>query len=174
MERETDLWTAKNAMECWHSDQDASERWGLKCFGWTDDAEKRGLSINNRNVALGHSSGFAALNIAYLMGCDPIILIGHDLRYPKNYDGRKQEPGGKRHYFGEYPDPRLLHWPTQKVLPTGELDGLIQCYNAVASRPKLVEIINCTSGSALECFPHMELGEFLDIIHMNRQRPPVL
>ena len=52
MDEEPDLWTAKSTFECWTSDREAADRWGLNCFGWTDDAEKRGLSINPHNVAL--------------------------------------------------------------------------------------------------------------------------
>lgn len=161
MEEETDLWTQMKAMDCWCSDLDASDKWGLKHFGWSDDAERRGLSVNPHNVTLGHSSGFAALNIAYLMGCGPILLLGHDMRFPAAYNGLEKKPGGKRHYFGEY-SKRLQRWPTVKVRKTGELDGLIGCYQAVADRRKLVDIINVTPGSALEMFPKQDLKEALD------------
>ena len=164
MEEENDLWLMTQQMDCWTSEQSAADKWGLKRFGWTDDAEVRGLSLNPLDVSLGHSSGFAALNIAYLMGCDPIILIGHDMRYPKGYDGRKKKPGGLRHYFGEYKDKRLGHWPVVKVRSTGELDGLINCYNAITARPALCKIINCTPGSSLEMFQKRDLLEVLNDI----------
>lgn len=160
MDTETDLWTQMAQMECWCSDVGACERWGMKHFAWTDDAEKRGLSSDPDNVALGHSSGFAALNIAYLMGCDPILLLGHDMKYPDGYRGRQQIPGGRRHYFGEYPKP-LGHWPSVKVGSKGELNGLINCYNSVDTD---VDIINVSPGSALKAFAQRELRETLEWI----------
>ena len=153
-------------IDCWCSDEGAAERYGLNHFGWKDDAEKRGLSDDPSCIALGHGSGFAALNIAYLMGCDPIILLGHDMKYPNGYDGRQKITGGKRHYFGEY-HKAIQHWPSVKVGPNGELLGLIQCYVKVSLQIKRgersVQIINCTPGSALTYFPQMELKEALSL-----------
>ncbi len=158
MPRETDLaMMCGTTMTAWHSDPAGCERWSLKHFEWFHtDANDSGLSRDPNNVHMGHSSGFAALNIAYLYGCNPIILIGHDMRYPSGYDGRKKIAGGPRHYFGEYP-PALQRWPSVKVRDTGELDGLIECYNAVPEKNPDVEIINCSPGSALECFPKLHL-----------------
>jgi len=153
-------------LECWCSDPRTSRRYGLKHFRWRDDAETRGLSADPDLVSLGHGSGFAALNIAFLMGCNPIILLGHDMRYPRGYNAVAKDPGGKRHYFGngEYPK-GAQHWPSAKVRSTGELDGLIVCYETVAEQIRLaqrhINIINCTPGSALKCFPSKRLDEVL-------------
>jgi hypothetical protein len=61
---------------------------------------------------------------------------------------------GKRHFFGEHPKELVStkngykNWPPRfdaaaKMLPPG------------------LEIINCTPGSALKCFPQMSLAEAL-------------
>jgi hypothetical protein len=144
---------------CWCSDAPTCAKYGLKHFSWYDDRSKSGLSDDPRNVHLGHSSGFAALNIAYLMGCSPIGLLGHDMRYPKGYDGKAKVPGGLRHYFGEYPK-WMQHWPSVRVRSTGELDGLIECYEGVAAQDPPVSIINLTPNSAVTCFPFMPVEDF--------------
>jgi len=148
----------------WHSDPETARRYGLKDFQWKDDHEHiraNGLSKDRALVHLGHSSGFTALNIAYLMGFNPIVLIGHDMRYPKNYDAQKREPGGARHYFGEYPQP-LQHWPRVRVGKDGELWGLIECYEAIPKVNRDVEIINLSPNSALHHFPRMTTEEYLN------------
>ncbi len=156
--------SSSNPLQCWCSDFRTAAKWGLNHFDWRDDAEHRGLSADPTLVSLGHGSGFSALNIAFLMGCNPIVLLGHDMRYPKGYDAIAKNPGGKRHYFGEYPE-GAQHWPRVKVRATGELDGLIVCYEAVAEQIRVeqrhVDIINCTPGSALECFPSRRLDEVI-------------
>ena len=152
------------AMDCWCSDFRAAEKWGLNHFDWKDDAESRGLSADPTLVSLGHSSGFAALNIAFLMGCNPIVLLGHDMKYPDGYDGAAKVAGGDRHYFGEY-GKRNQHWPSVKVGPRGELNGLIGCYETVAQQIKagrrIVNIFNCTPGSAMRCFPSKTTDEVI-------------
>lgn len=154
---------------CWHSDAATSNLYGLRNFGWFDVEDPRGLSLHPDKINLGHSSGFAALNISYLMGCNPIYLLGHDMKYPSDYNAQRKDPGGKRHFFGEYAAP-LQHWPSVKVGKRGELDGLIALYERVArqmdrglmacgSGGNFLEIYNVTPGSALTCFPTMTLDE---------------
>lgn len=174
-EAEPEVFLMMPAVDCWCSDWRAAERWGLNHFDWKDDAEHRGLSADPSLVSLGHGSGFAALNIAFLMGCSPIILLGHDMKYPDGYNAAKRDPGGKRHYFGEYKKPNQ-HWPSMRVGPRGELQGLIDCYETVAQqmRDKLrhVEIINCTPGGALECFPRKTTDEVIDGIAIRASTEP--
>lgn len=114
-------------------------------FPYTELVEGRwgdGLSTDPAYIHYGHSSGYQALNLAVLMGCSRILLVGYDMRYPQ---------GKPRHYFdklsatvGEYP-PELRKWST--------FEGLLRCYESVARQPGLPPIINCTVGSAMTCFP---------------------
>jgi hypothetical protein len=117
----------------WHWDRDICARYdAMHIEGrWAD-----GLSTDPRYIHYGHSSGYQALNLAVLYGCDPILLVGFDMHYN----------GEQRHYFdglsndvGEYPQP-LRKWST--------FDGLLKCYETIARQPGLPQIINCTPGSA--------------------------
>lgn len=112
---------------------------------WAD-----GLSLDPRVIHYGHSSSYQALNLAVLMGCNKILLCGFDMRYAA---------GQPRHYFyglsnerGEYPG-ALRKYST--------FDGLLKCYEQIARQHGLPPILNCTAGSALQCFPFSELANEL-------------
>lgn len=122
----------------YHWDRGVCEQYGAEYIEgrWGD-----GLSLDPNYIHYGHSSGYQALNIAVLMGCDPIYLAGYDMDYPV---------GQPRHYFtglsdsaGEYPA-HLRKWST--------FDGLRRCYETIAAQQALPRIINCTRTSALRCF----------------------
>lgn len=117
---------------------------------------KDGLSLDRRIVHINHGSGPLALNIAMHFGLSKLILLGHDMKFAKDYNGRARKEGSTpRHYFGEYPK-QLQHWPSVQVGKTkpGVLDGLIQAYNKMP--PDLekagMEVVNCTPESALPTF----------------------
>lgn len=112
-----------------------------------------GLSSEPGLIHHGHGSGYSLVNLAYLQGAQRIILLGYDLRYAPDYDGRARRVGGsERHYFGEYPE-RLRHWPSVRI-SNGVHLGLLDLYSTVTE----VEIINCTPDSALTCFPMMDIN----------------
>jgi hypothetical protein len=130
--------------EKWHWDQAICDRYGYQFIEgrWGD-----GLSLNPEYIHYGHSSGYQALNLAVLYGCNPIYLVGYDMHYNNE----------QRHYFnglsdspGEYPAD-LRKWST--------FDGLLKCYETIASQPDLPTIINCSPGSAMTCFPMGELPD---------------
>jgi len=141
----------------WTWDKPTAERYGLAHIlgEWGD-----GLSIDSRVIHYGHSSGYQLLNLAYhYMGYGAeLILIGYDLRYPEGYKRDKKDPGGDRHYFGEYP-PELHHWP--QVGPGGEMTGLLDCYLTINPDDYGIRIINCSPNSALDFF---ETGSLEDEI----------
>ena len=128
----------------WHWDLSVCEKHGYQYIEgrWGD-----GLSVSPEHIHYGHSSGYQALNLAVLYGCSPIILVGYDMHYD----------GDSRHYFnglsdkcGEYP---------QALRKFSKFDGLIKCYETIAEQKGLPEIINCTPGSALKCFPFGRLND---------------
>jgi len=101
-----------------------------------------GLETDSEYIRTGNNSGYQAVSIAIHAGATRILLCGFDMA------------GG--HWFGSHPpgltdaDPnvhRNLFIPEfeklAKILPAG------------------VEIINCTPGSALQCFPMGNLEEEL-------------
>lgn len=142
---------AAHPAEKWTTNREAADRYGLH---WIAEANRPGLSCDPALVHHGHGSGFTLLNLAYLMGAARIVLVGYDLRYPAGYDGRARIAGGDRHYFGEYPEP-LQHWPSVKVQGGVHVE-LLDLYRSVADQG-LVEILNATPGSALDCFPRVDI-----------------
>lgn len=142
-----------HSCEKWTNNQDAAARYRLNYIGSRD---AQGLSNTPSRVHHGHSSGFCLLNLAYLMGAERIVLLGYDMRYAPDYNGASRNVGsGPRHYFGEYPS-ALQHWPKVSV-QEGVHIQLVQQYRSVAEQG-LVEVINCTPGSAIDCFPMKEIN----------------
>jgi hypothetical protein len=94
------------------------------------------------------------------MGAAKIVLLGYDLTYAADYEGRTHHIGSSpRHYWagGEYPD-ALQHWPSVKV-HGGVHEELLGLYQSVADQ-HLVEIVNATGpASALNCFPRMWIDD---------------
>lgn len=139
----------------WTWDKTTADKYGLNHVRgeWGD-----GLSTDPAVIHYGHSSGYQLLNLAYHYGVTEAILIGYDLRYPKGYSGAEKRSGGDRHYFGEYPEP-LQHWTRSGMGASGELGGLLACYQTIKPEEYGIRIINCSPGTALDFF---ELGDFFD------------
>lgn len=145
---ESDKWT-------WH--KPTAEKYRINHIEgrWAD-----GLSTDPRYLHLGHSSGFQVPGIAYHYGIRRMLLCGYDMRYAEDYDGRNRRVGSSpRHYFGEY-TPELQHWPSVKI-KNGVFTELIEQFEKVKEINRDVEIINCSPGSAMKCFPMMSLEEAL-------------
>jgi hypothetical protein len=143
---------AAHISEKWTTNFLAADRFGLH---WVAERNAPGLSADPSIVHHGHGSGFTLLNLVYLMGAARIVLIGYDLKYAPDYDGRTQRVGSvPRHYFGEYPA-QLQHWPSVQVRDGVHVE-LCDLYASVA-RQGLVEIVNATPESALTCFPSVDI-----------------
>lgn len=101
-----------------------------------------GLSLEPAGLAGGMNSGHQALNIAVLSGANPVLLLGYDARR-----------GKATHAFGEHPD------KTQP--PYG---GMRRAMNSTqpALRKLGVRVLNCTPGSAIECFERRSLEEGIE------------
>lgn len=138
--------------EKWTTNREAADEFGLN---WIAECNARGLSTDPAVIHHGHGSGYSMLNLAYLMGAQRIVLLGFDLKYAPDYEGAEQKIGSTpRHYFGEYPS-ALQHWPKVHVR-RGIHTELLELYESVASQA-LVEIVNCTADTALECFPRTSI-----------------
>lgn len=94
-------------------------------------------------IPMGSNSGLWAVHQAAKLGATRILLLGFDL--------------GGTHFFGEHPEPLKNTKPER-------FEVFKEQFNRY--RPKGVEIINCTPGSALKCFPSLPLEEAL-------QCPPI-
>jgi hypothetical protein len=145
---------AAHPAEKWTTNREAADAFGLN---WIAERNAPGLSTDPSIVHHGHGSGYTLLNLAYLMGATRIVLLGYSLRYAPDYDGRAKRIGGEaRHFFGEYPK-ELQHWPSAKVRDGVHVE-LLDLYRSVAKQG-LVEIVNCTPGSALDCFPRADIDD---------------
>lgn len=141
----------------WTWDKATAELYGLAYIRgeWGD-----GLSTDPGVIHYGHSSGYQLINLALHYGATEFVLIGYDLKYPKGYNGIKQQAGGDRHFFGEYPK-ELQHWTKFNIGPNGELNGLLECYRTIKPADYGIRIINCSPGSALDFFEAGSLEEWV-------------
>jgi len=94
-------------------------------------------------IHYGSNSGFQAVNLALLLGCPYIALVGFDMKLT----------GGKAHFFGDHP--KGLHNNKDYGRFTREFD-------IAAKKLEGVRIVNATPGSALKCFEQMELADALN------------
>lgn len=115
-----------------------------------------GLSTDPTKISAHHGTGPQLINIAYHYGITKMILIGWDMRFPGKVNRTTYKQ--PRHYFGE-DALTAKHWPMTG--PEGELDGLIMEMNTIKPENYGIEIINCTPGSAMHCFPMMDLENAL-------------
>lgn len=108
-----------------------------------------GFSLDSSLIHYGGNSGFQAVNMAlhfldFVARPARIVLVGFDMRMVE----------GRRHFFGDHPAPLrqtsggYRRWPEE-------------FHRAAAALPKSIEIVNCTPGSAITCFPQMPLEEAL-------------
>ena len=131
----------------------AGEKWSS--HGDTNDkletAEKYGLKLveghhadtfGTGRVHYGSNSGFQAINLAILFGARRIILAGFDMH---NRSGR--------HFFGDHPKGLLNNNRYENFVPAFEY--------AAKHLPEGIEIVNATPGSAITCFPMVDLADAL-------------
>ena len=138
--------------EKWTTRKESAEKYGIN---FIDEVDAPGLSQDPNVLHHGHSSGFQLLGMAYRNGAKRIILLGYDMKYAPDYDGKARQVGsGPRHFFGEY-EKALEHWPSVSV-KDGVHVQLVRQYESVAKQG-LVEIVNCTPDSAIRCFPVMDI-----------------
>ena len=131
--------------EKWTTNLQAAQQYGIN---WMGERFGLGLCTDPKVIHHGHGSGYSLVGMAHKLGAQRVLLLGYDLKYAPDYDGKKRKVGsGQRHYFGEYPA-HLQHWPSQQVR-SGVHVELVELYRSIHEQG-LIEIVNCTPGSALE------------------------
>lgn len=120
----------------WTQDRAAAERFGLN---YVRHESREGLG--RTALRTGGNSGYGAVNLAYLFGAKRILLIGFDM---------KEGPKGEKHWHPDHPKP---------LVQKQQFHEWIHKFKALADDLKAagVEVINCTPGSALKCFPTGDL-----------------
>jgi len=133
--------------------------------GFTDHPQVRqlpftgqvGLETNPGGLRSGSNSGYQAINLAYLFGAKRIILLGYDMQCiggRTHWHDRSGEPPAS--YFGNVLQHEFLPLFSHLVAPLKEAG---------------VEVINSTPGSALTCWPQMDLEEALSVSCSGAQLP---
>jgi len=144
-------WTEVKDLRCkkWTTNREAADKYQLN---WIAERAGDGLCTEPELIHHGHGSGFSLVSMAHKMGAQQIVLLGYDLQYAPDYDGRAKFAGSSpRHFFGdgEYPA-SMQHWPSVQVQDGVHVE-LCRLYQTVADQG-LVNIINCSPNSALTCF----------------------
>jgi len=86
--------------------------------------------VETLHIETGTNSGLLGVMVAVKMGATKVLMCGFDLHSPGD------------HFFGKHPEPlKSTTAPRMEVFKKQ-----FACY-----RPKGIEIINCTPGSALTC-----------------------
>ena len=103
-----------------------------------------GLPESRDFIKVGASSTTQAIELAYIWGARTIGLLGLDC----------QSPDGRKHWFGNHPPCLDEPLPFERWIE--ELSILAKELFATK-----VEVINCSRKTALTCFPHMTLVNYL-------------
>lgn len=128
----------------------AGERWTVEgCssiephgLDWLESVKDQGLGAKRLHWIAG--SGGTAINLAFLFGANPIVLLGFDM----------QRTNGRIHWHEDYPrgnpdEQRFRRWRRElaKTPETFDRHG--------------VRVVNCTRHTALDCFERAELEAML-------------
>jgi hypothetical protein len=118
----------------------------IKNKGWgkTVDGNCTGLCSDPTGVYNGKNSGYQAINLAAHLGVKRMLLLGYDM---------KAESAAQSHWFGDHPV--VSSWHSYKAWAK-HFDSLVPDLKA-----RGIEVVNCTPGSALTCFPRAELRDAL-------------
>ena len=94
-----------------------------------------GLSEKTNGLSTGSNSGYQAVNVATLSGAKRILLLGYDMRFH----------GKRSHSHNGHP----------VKLPEDKYTQYAGAFKTMLPQLKRlgVEVINCTEGSAIQCFP---------------------
>lgn len=109
-----------------------------------------GFSTQEGVIHYGDNSGFQSVNLAILFGSPYIVLVGFDMRHV----------GGKSHFFGDHP---------KELFQRNEYESFARKFDK-APPPEGVEIINATPGSAVKCYPMMDLEDAIENYRLHRHR----
>ena len=131
-------------IEKWTTSIEAATRHQIN---WMGERWGHGLCEDDDVIHHGHGAGYSLVGMAHKMGAERVLLLGYDLKYPKAYNAKQRNPGGDRHFFGEYPA-HLQHWPSVNVKEGVHVE-LVELYRTVHQQG-LIEIVCCSPGSALE------------------------
>lgn len=95
-------------------------------------------------IRQGRSSGHTVISLAIALGADVVPLLGYDMRVVE----------GREHHHAEYLGPRDLDQYAREFVPA------FAGWNEAALKAG-VRVVNCTPGSAVNEFEHVDLNDVL-------------
>ncbi len=128
--------------QLWSQDEETRKRQGIRVIR---SERKDGLSKTPGIIRQGMSSGYQAMNLAYLAGAKKLLLLGFDCK-----------PGADKrsHWHGDHPAPLNNSNPFPSWIK--KMETL-----AVDLAEANVEVVNLTPGSAIRCFRFADWKEVL-------------
>jgi hypothetical protein len=96
-------------------------------------------------VHTGSNSGYAAINLAYHLGAERVLLLGYDMMVR----------AGKRHWFGNHP---------QGMDANSNYASFVARFRTINPADYGIEIWNVTRETALDCFPRYDLDEIKGMV----------
>lgn len=102
---------------------------------------QEGVSVDPESLRTGYNGGYQAMNLATLAGAARIVLLG--------YDCRAKDPQHS-HFFGDHRDRTQMHVFSVMAKQFRMAAPILQKMG--------VEVINCTPGSALDCFRKQDIA----------------
>lgn len=126
------------------------EKGRKKHLGWREipSVAKPGLSTERNLLHRGNNSGYQCINLAYLLGCNRILLLGFD------------HHSGGHHFFGKHPTPAMQ--------VESNYSRWIDGYKSIRDQEAElgITVINCTPGSAIDAFPRISLNVALEVLEV--------
>ena len=104
-----------------------------------------GLETNPSGLKHGMNSGYRAVNLAVHFGAARILLLGYDMQRGAGKDRLE-------HWHGDHPIASRSAYPVFRK----HFETLVEPLKALG-----IDVLNCTPGSALECFPKAPLRDVL-------------
>ncbi len=127
-------WTNNNG-----TDASLVHKFGLQCI---ESEFEPGLG--REKLRLGENSGYQAVNLAYLMGAEKIILLGFDM----------QRSDGKDHWHGRH---------VSGLNRSSPYKNFARNFIALAADLEVegIKVLNATRQTALDCFEKVTLEDAL-------------
>ena len=112
-------------------------------YGNYDKGHTAFTSSMKEGLGHGNSSGYGALNLAFVLGANPIYLLGYDMNHKPQVDERGMAS-------------KKSHWHTGHPMPQYE-DTVIKFRQAFVRAAPIIEeagvkVINLNPNSGLDCF----------------------
>jgi len=126
--------------ERWTQDKEATREFGVR---WIESRRAPGLGKTPGLIHQGGNGGYQAINLAYQAGASKIVLLGFDM-HGTHWHGRYDNglPNTSPHLFKT--------WIEGFSALAGDLERMG------------VDVVNCTPGSALQCFVMASLTETIE------------